>query len=180
MENNIIISGVKLKNFVDLTDNEKVEILEWRNNIEVRKVMFEKEEISLENHLRFIESLKNNKSKLYYLAEMSEKSFGVIDYYNIQEKEAWWGYYVKPELIGKSFGVLLEFVVLEYAFNELKLEKLKCETLEINKPVVKLHNSFGFKEVQNIDGVVEMEITKDVWNNKRGLFEKMIEKLKVI
>ena len=40
---------------------------------------------------------------------------------------------------------MLEFFVIDYVFNELKLSKLNCEVIEHNDAVVRLHEKFGFK-----------------------------------
>ena len=54
-----------LKNFIQLNYDEKLMILEWRNHSETSKFMLNKK-IELKEHLDFINSLKENKTKLYF------------------------------------------------------------------------------------------------------------------
>ena len=42
------------KNYVNLTLDEKSMVLEWRNDESIRKWMYDKEVIELQNHLSFL------------------------------------------------------------------------------------------------------------------------------
>ena len=59
------MNNIKLINFIDLSQEEKMMILEWRNKIDIQKWMHTQNDISLEEHLDFINSLKTIKDKLY-------------------------------------------------------------------------------------------------------------------
>ena len=52
------MKDIKLINFIDLSQEEKMMILEWRNKIDIQKWMHTQNDISLEEHLDFINSLK--------------------------------------------------------------------------------------------------------------------------
>ena len=52
------MENIQLLNFIDLELEEKEMILKWRNHPEIRKWMYNQDEIKLEEHLSFIESLK--------------------------------------------------------------------------------------------------------------------------
>lgn len=43
-------------------------------------------------------------------------------------------------------GSVLEFNLIDFVFEDLRLEKLNCEVLETNEAVVKMHKKFGFLE----------------------------------
>ena len=47
----------------------------------------------------------------------------------------------------------MEFLILEHAFDVLKLQKLYCEVLAFNTPVIKLHQKFGF----SVEGVFRQQ-----------------------
>jgi len=106
-----------VKNFVNLTLNEKKEVLKWRNHPEIRKWMYNKEEIPLKNHLEFIESLKNDKSRLYFKVD----NIGIINY-KITNNIAEIGLHKNPEK--KGVGKILMQKLIDYGFNELNLKKL--------------------------------------------------------
>ena len=83
---------------------------------------------------------------------------------------------------------------MNFAFDDLLLEKLNCEVLETNHAVVKLHKRFGFIEEgfknSNVEkngtriGVYFLGITKSEWVAKRPDFQEknkfMIEKFNII
>ncbi len=50
------MKDIKLINFIDLSQEEKMMILEWRNKIDIQKWMHTQNDISLEEHLDFINS----------------------------------------------------------------------------------------------------------------------------
>ncbi len=58
-------------NFINLNEDEIRLVLSWRNNPTIKKWMYTKEDISLEDHLNFIKSLNNNSSKAEVFKENS-------------------------------------------------------------------------------------------------------------
>jgi len=128
-----------VKNFVNLTLNEKKEVLKWRNHPEIRKWMYNKEEIPLKNHLEFIESLKNDKSRLYFKVD----NIGIINY-KITNNIAEIGLHKNPEK--KGVGKILMQKLIDYGFNELNLKKLILYVFENNETAINLYKNFGFIE----------------------------------
>jgi len=115
------VHGVSFKNFIKLNNNEIIEVLNWRNHEQVRSMMISKEIISINDHIQFIEKLKKTNEKVYWVAIFKGKLIGVVDLYNINEESAFWGYYLNPEYIGSSYGILLEYLILEIAFKYFEL-----------------------------------------------------------
>ena len=66
------MQNIKLLNFIDLKLEEKEMILKWRNHPDIRKWMYNQDEIKLEEHLNFIDSLKLRKDKLYFLVKKED------------------------------------------------------------------------------------------------------------
>lgn len=138
--------NIKLINFIDLSLEEKKMILEWRNSPNIKKYMYTQNEISLENHLKFIDSLKNREDNLYFLVKKDDDFIGVIDFINITKYEADFGFYANPSSKIVGIGRILENVSIDFAFNTLKVEKLKLEVFEDNIQVRNLHKKYKFKE----------------------------------
>lgn len=158
---------VNLINFVDLTLDEKMLVLSWRNNPDIKKWMYTTEDISIENHLSFIRSLSSKKDKLYFLIKKDNEYLGVIDFIDIElEKSAEMGIYINPEL--KGFGTIFMQVIVDYAFNVLKIETLFSEVFETNTRAFILYKKFGFSQnrVKTINGrtVKCMELKNENWN----------------
>ncbi len=156
-KNKIEKIAIELINFIDLSFDEKVEVLSWRNHPSIRKWMFDKEPIDLENHISYIESLKEKNDRVYFVVKQYGQAVGVIDLTNINlnSLEAEIGLYAKPML--KGVGSLLMQKILEYGFNELKLKKLVAKVLEDNFSAIQLYEKFDFKQVDKQDSLIVME-----------------------
>ncbi len=88
---------IVFKNFIFLNDIEKKDILELRNKEYVRENMINSEPISLENHILFIESLKENKNKTYFAIFFDNQLIGSLNI--IKNEELIWGYILKKKQI---------------------------------------------------------------------------------
>lgn len=174
-KDNFSFDKIILKNFINLTLDEKKTVLEWRNHNNVKKMMFTNDEISFDNHLTFIDSLKKSSSKLYFLVEYKSKQIGVVDFYDIKEQTCYWGFYLNPDFLSSSFGVLLEYYVLEYAFNVLCIETLYCESLKENNTALRLHAEFGFSNKNIDDSTILSKINKQEWSNVKSNILPLIQ-----
>ncbi|MCT7486755.1 UDP-4-amino-4,6-dideoxy-N-acetyl-beta-L-altrosamine N-acetyltransferase [Aliarcobacter cryaerophilus] len=137
---------IKLINFTDLSNDEKKIILEWRNNPNIKKWMYTQDDINLENHLNFIDSLKNSKEKLYFLVKKEDENIGVIYFTNLTKKEVYFGLYANPTIKILGVGRILEKLSIDFAFNSLNARKLKLEVFEDNIQVINLHRKYNFKK----------------------------------
>ena len=143
-----------LKNFIQLDYDEKLMILEWRNHSETSKFMLNKK-IELKEHLNFINSLKENKTKLYFLVD----DIGVIDFTNITDKKADIGLYKNPNK--QKVGSVLMKHIIAYGFNVLGLEKLILYVYENNQKAINLYKKFNFKIADKKDNLLKMELLNE-------------------
>jgi UDP-4-amino-4,6-dideoxy-N-acetyl-beta-L-altrosamine N-acetyltransferase len=140
------MENIELLNFIDLNIEEKEMILKWRNNPKIRMWMYNQDEIKLEEHLNFIESLKSRKDKLYFLVKKEEEFIGVIDFTQLVEKKSvHMGIYSNPNLKGN--GKILLNKIIDYSFNNLKVERIFSEGLMENEKAYILYKSFNFKDI---------------------------------
>lgn len=134
---------LKLKNFTQLTAKEKALVLEWRNHTKVAFSMKQKS-ITETEHLNFIESLKKDISKEYFLVFANAIPIGVIDFIEIvRGLSCEFGIYQSPFL--KGYGEVLMQKVLDYAFNVLKVEELRACAFNANTKAIRLYLRFGFE-----------------------------------
>lgn len=140
----INIKEYLLKNYVNLTVEEKKLVLKHRNLN--KKWMLQQSEISLENHLSWCETLKSDNTKLNYLVYKDGVPFIAIAYHDIKDKEAYWGYFLIDENY-KSEVLKIEKIIIDFAFDELNLDRLLCINDSTNH-VIKIHQFFGFKEIE--------------------------------
>lgn len=146
--------GYKFKNFVTLSREEKLMVLEWRNSESIRKVMVNKGIIAECDHFRFIEGLKERDDCYYWLVmNKTGEPAGVLDILHVDnEKDVGeLGYYMNPLLTGMG----LEFVV-ECEFFIYHIIKLgnNIATVNVNNKSALLLNTYlgdTYEGIQNID-----------------------------
>lgn len=122
-------------------------VLEWRNRVDVRKNMYTSHLISKEEHLSWFKAIDNDKTKRYFIFEVDDAPCGVIGFVDIDliSKSSSWAFYSGDTSV-RGIGSLMEIRALDFAFNEMKLEKLYCEVMEFNSSVIKFHKKHGFKQ----------------------------------
>lgn len=139
----------KLINFIHLSLDEKMMILKWRNNKSVQKWMYNRDDITLEDHLQYIDSLNNKDDRIYFLVKNETVYLGVVDLTEIKGNEsAELGIYVNPTLRG--YGTLLVSKIIEYAFQELRVKTLYANVYEKNSKAINLYKKFNFKTIDTI------------------------------
>lgn len=149
----------RLTNFTDLTLDEKKMVLLWRNHESIRKWMFTQEEISLENHLSYIDSLSKQTDRIYFVVKRGDESIGVIDFTNIHDNQAYIGLYAQPNLRG--VGKILMEAIVNYGFTTLKLNRLISEVFETNKAAIQLYTKFGFSMINKKETILTMELCNE-------------------
>jgi len=157
------MGGIELIDFVDLTLEEKKAILNLRNSNEIKKWMYNTNDINLDNHLKFINSLELNPFKQYLMIQKDNKFIGVIDFiFDYQESEVFFGLYANMHHKIAGIGRILEEICIKYIFDIMKLDKLKLEVFSDNKRAIKLYKEFDFKKtgtkIVNDKEVICMEL----------------------
>ncbi len=129
IDKNIVyqVNNYTFTNFVNLDDELLRQICQWRNAPEIRKFMYNKEEIPLENHLNFVLSLKERDDVAYWLVRDGEEHIGVTNLtdISIEESSAELGYYMLPSKLNSGLG-------LEFAYNNLMFvfgNQIQCKSL---------------------------------------------------
>lgn len=119
---------LELINFTDLTDEQILMVLRWRNDEQVAKFMKNKS-VSEQEHRNFISNLKNDETKRYFLVKEDSDYISVIDFVDIAADSCEFGIYANPELKGK----ILMQTIAEYAAKTLKVGELKSCACNENK-----------------------------------------------
>lgn len=129
------------KDFTKLNKDELEMILKWRNDESVNR-FFIKRFVEPKEHFNFVEELKHNKSKKYFLVLDDEKPIGVVNFININKDECEFGLYQNPKF--KGYGKTLLKAMLSYAFETLKVKTIKACVYNENKRAIALFLSFDF------------------------------------
>jgi len=171
-------------NVLELDDIYIKKLRDWRNQDFVRRRMFNQEIITEEEHAGFIEHLKNNSEKNYYICFLGSRSFGVLCYdFDRKNNNLEFGYYlVEQEFINSGLGIVMEYSLLNHAFYDLKVNKVFCRTISSNEKVVSLHTNFGFetegilkqhvKMNDSYEDITFQAITESIWAQNRAKIEK--------
>ena len=152
--------------FSDMTLAEKEMVLSWRNNENIKRWMYSQDDIKLEDHLSYIDSLEVLIDKQYLTVKKNDRYIGVIDFTNIdfENKITDFGLYSNPFEKVAGVGRILEEICIKYAFELLKLDTLKLEVFDENIQVKNLHKKYNFQEtgykIVNGKNVICMELKR--------------------
>lgn len=167
---------------------EDIELVRnWRNSLEVAQYMYTETEISAENQLKWFENISLDNSSVYWIIKYDGKKLGLASLtgINLNLGSCYWAFYLGNDIPrGSGVGSKIEFSVLEYVFNDLKLNKLRCEVMIFNDKVISMHEKFGFrreayyrqhvkKNGKWID-VVGLAILKDEWAKLKSGMQEII------
>lgn len=133
---------------VDIQKKDLELIREWRNSKEVSKYMYSDSEISMEDQEKWFTSIHTSESSKYWIIEHDNKQLGVasLNMINKTFNSCYWAFYLGDTSIRNAgIGAKVEFLILDYVFNTLKLNKLRCEVFVFNDKVIKMHEKFGFR-----------------------------------
>ena len=152
---------ISLINFINLTLQEKIMILSWRNNPNIKKWMYNSDNISLNSHLDYIKSLNIQKDRIYFLVKKQNNYIGVVDLtsINYKKKEAEIGLYSNPNINGN--GKIIANAIIDYAFKKLKLKRLLANVYLENDIAFNLYKDLNFEELKRDEKLIYMELCSE-------------------
>lgn len=172
---------------VDVAEKDIELIRQWRNSEEVASYMYSEEKISAEQQKSWFKKIRNDKSSKYWIIEYDDKPLGVVSITGINKtlNSCYWAFYLGDSAVrGAGIGGKVEYTVLKYVFEDLKLHKLRCEVYHFNDKVIRMHEKFGFRREayyrehsyknKKYHDVVGLAILDSEWNL---LKEKMYAKV---
>jgi len=158
---------ITLKNFIDLTYDEVVEVLSWRNHESILPWMYSTNIITLDAHLTFIELLKTSSDKLYFVVIKNGNPIGVIDLVDITNTSASLGLYANPFSDRKGIGTIILRALMRHAYDTLGLSILRLKYFYNNEKAKTLYEKFNFipmgEKEQNGQKIICMEHSREHW-----------------
>lgn len=133
---------------IPLSETHLEMVRNWRNSQEVRQYMYTDQEISQQDQINWFNKVKNDNTCKYWIISYEEKSLGLVSITNISSifDSCYWAFYLGDTSVrGAGIGAKVEYNILNYVFNNLNLNKLRCEVLISNIQVIKMHEKFGFR-----------------------------------
>lgn len=175
---------IKLKRLT-LSDIEQVRT--WRNSPEVASYMYDESYITEDQQIKWFEKINNLESCIFWIIEYNGKKLGLACVTGIDRilSSCYWAFYLGDSSVrGQGIGAKIEYNLLQYVFNEIKINKLRCEVLVTNDKVIKMHEKFGFrreayyrehciKKNKKLD-VVGLALLSSEWLIMENLYQKKI------
>jgi UDP-4-amino-4,6-dideoxy-N-acetyl-beta-L-altrosamine N-acetyltransferase len=147
LRKNIELDDILLVNFVNLNDDDKEMIRNWRNHEDVRKWMYSNHLISTEEHAMFMAGVINDNKNSYWLARNKNgECIGVISLNRLDfnNENAYFGIYANPDCKMQGVGHTLIDCLKKLAFHTANLHTLKLEVIEANEQAVNFYERSGF------------------------------------
>jgi UDP-4-amino-4,6-dideoxy-N-acetyl-beta-L-altrosamine N-acetyltransferase len=149
--------------------------------------MFTNHIISEQEHFAWIDRIVELTTTRVYVVKFESEIIGGVSLNAISpnNNRADWAFYLDEKICGRGLGKALEWRFLDMVFfSHLEpLEKLNCDVLEFNEPVIAMHKHFGFIQ-EGIrrnhilrDGVyvsaVFLGITRNEWTTRRAALKSL-------
>ena len=152
------------KAYPSMTKEESYLIWEARNNEEIRKYLTNPQPFSFEQHLAFVNKLKDRDDALFYAVIKDDEVVGSIclNPYDKDTKEGEMGKYLFPQFGGKGLGYLFAKEFLNYMFANGILMTCLARTFVDNLRNQHVNNKLGFVETQRDDRYVYMKLCKSL------------------
>jgi len=159
----------------------------WRNQPDVARFMHTEHVIGPEEHARWFVRMLSDPTVRYSVIELDGAPVGLVcitDIDLLNERCSWAFYLAEANVRGRGVGTVVEFSTMQYAFEVLGVQKLCCEVLDFNQPVIDMHRSFGFVEegrlrrhIRKPDrrcDVVLLSMLREEWEANRPRLEERL------
>jgi UDP-4-amino-4,6-dideoxy-N-acetyl-beta-L-altrosamine N-acetyltransferase len=145
--------------FEKLREKHLEQVRVWRMLPEVTKYMYTDPVITRESQKAWYNTIRDDDTQRNWVVDVDGVDIGLVSlkiYWS--NKRGFWAYYIGDSTyLGKGIGKQIEFNMLRYVFDILKLNKLTCEVFAFNDKVVKIHEKYGSK----IEGILKEHIYKN-------------------
>nr|WP_238373942.1 GNAT family N-acetyltransferase [Kingella kingae] len=143
-------------------------IFEWRNHADIRKFMFNTDELIWENHAAWFVKQLGNPYFIMLIYKVNGVAQGYVSFTRQSENIWEWGFYLAPTC-PRGQGSRMGRLALAWAFAELGTAKVVGQVLPHNAASLKLHEKLGFFRSRNTsegtqpekDNVAQFELSSD-------------------
>ena len=174
---------------VDVKEKNIEQIRLWRNSKEVASYMFSEKEITPEEQKKWYDRIKKDTHCKYWIIEY-KNPIGVayLTGINTTLNSCYFGFYLgDTSLRGVGIGSIVQYTVLNYVFETLELNKLRCEVFEFNDKALRLYEKFGFRREAfyrehchkngSFQNVIGLALLKSEWKMiKNNLYSRIYKK----
>lgn len=131
--------------FTEMNESQSLQVLECRNNPEIRMWMVNTDIISADCHSKFVQSLSGNKHKLYFSVLYRGQFIGSINIHIEDTDRAERGIYIHPRFWGKKFALNICKEFYKYIHDNLGINIIYTKVKKENKGSNALELALGAK-----------------------------------
>lgn len=152
-------------------------VLAWRNHPDVRRHMYNQEEIGLDEHSRWFAAASKDARRHLLIFELAGRPAGYVNLFEDEPGQASWGFYLAPDA-ARGSGRLLGAQATAYAFETLGLLRMLGEVLQENSVSQGFHERMGFvlegvipeKVIagRTVAGVRKYVLSREAWKDRQG------------
>lgn len=135
----------RIVNYIDCSLEQKTDIFNLRNDPEMRKWAADPRELSLGEHLDFIEKLKGNNNKYYFAVYKDDVIIGSYNLHRVSGTTWERGIFSSPLVQGKGMTADWESLILSSLPRDT-FKKIVAEVRINNPRSLRYHEKMGFIE----------------------------------
>lgn len=146
-----------------LVEEDAYTSVKWRNDPRVWELTVNSPNkvISLDDELNWIKMVIKEKNSHRYAILYKNEYVGNVQLTNIINDECYCGIFIGiPELWGKGIGGKALKLIVELAFNELHINKIKIRIRLKNRNSLQAYSKLNFKETHRDQELIYMELNK--------------------
>jgi UDP-2,4-diacetamido-2,4,6-trideoxy-beta-L-altropyranose hydrolase len=138
-------------NLRDVTDLDRELIWHWANDEETRKASYSQAHISLDEHIRWFDSVRIQKNHRFYIANDGCKMpVGQIRF-AIDGKEAVVSFSIARESRGHGYGMVILIKAAKKLFNKTDIEQISAYVKSENEASSRVFQKAGFRMAEEVD-----------------------------
>lgn len=137
----------QLLELVEPSESMLHQILEWRNNPEIRHWMINSNEISKDDHLKWWSNTRIDPEKYLFICQDHNNPQGIVTFDTVAKNQLKWGFYKVPSA-PRGTGYRLGISAMKYAFSYLNATSVIGEVVPTNDRSLALHHRLGFEYIK--------------------------------
>lgn len=124
-------------------------VLEWRNRSDIRCNMINQDVIEKPQHYAWFEKMCACNTEVHFVIAYRNKPIGAANLKFTGEHKAISGYYIGDDSIkGTAYAILPSLLLLEFAFDTLKLSAVFADVLSQNESAIRFNQKQGYTFIE--------------------------------
>ena len=142
------MNNIKIR---EISESDTENIVKWRNSKHVMDVFIDRNPLTSQTHLNWLNNYVKSGKVAQYIAFDEEKGVDFGSVYlrdiDLNNKKAEFGIFIgEKEYIGRGMGSIITKELIDIGFDELGLNKIYARILDFNKASYNMFMKLGFKQ----------------------------------